>query len=369
MKIVLLESFFGGSHEQWAKALQANSKHEITILSLPDKHWKWRMHGGAISLARKFLEQNIEADLILASDMLDLNIFLSLTRAKTSATKTAIYFHENQLTYPWSPTDEDTRLKRDMHYAFINVSSALSADKLFFNSEYHLNSFINEVPNFLKVFPDYQENWIEDNLKSKSEVLYLNLDLSALINAKPEYSEVHKRAVVLWNHRWEYDKNPEAFFNVLYKLQDRGVEFKLIVLGEARKSSPDIFSEAKIRLADNILHWGFVKSRQEYAELLWQADILPVCSNQDFFGASVVEAMACNVFPLLPNRLAYPEHLPAAYKETFLYNNFEDLVNRLQRLIFDVSVLRKQNIQKWVMKYNWKEGIINYDLAFDKILD
>ncbi|MCB0510263.1 MAG: DUF3524 domain-containing protein, partial [Bacteroidetes bacterium] len=162
MKIVLLESFYGGSHEQWARALQAYSKHEIIILSLPDKHWKWRMHGGAISLAKKFLEQNLEADLILASDMLDLNLFLSLTRSKSASIKTAIYFHENQLTYPWSPNDEDTKLKRDMHYAFINVSSALSADKLFFNSAYHLNSFLNEVPNFLKVFPDFQELWIED---------------------------------------------------------------------------------------------------------------------------------------------------------------------------------------------------------------
>ena len=28
-------------------------------------------------------------------------------------------------------------------------------------------------------------------------------------------------AVILWNHRWEYDKNPELFFTTLFDLDNR----------------------------------------------------------------------------------------------------------------------------------------------------
>ena len=38
-------------------------------------------------------------------------------------------------------------------------------------------------------------------------------------------------------------------------------------------------------------------------------DIIPVTSNHDFFGISVMEAVFCNVWPILPDRLSYKELL------------------------------------------------------------
>ena len=113
MKIALLEPFFSGSHQQWAEGLLKHSTHEIKIFSLPGRYWKWRMYGGAVALARQFLEDSFQPDLLLATDMLDLTTFLSLTRSKTAFLPTVIYFHENQITYPWSPTDADISLNRN----------------------------------------------------------------------------------------------------------------------------------------------------------------------------------------------------------------------------------------------------------------
>ena len=56
MKIVLLEPYFSGSHKSWALGLQSYSKHQIKIISLPVKFWKWRMRGGAITLANDFMK-------------------------------------------------------------------------------------------------------------------------------------------------------------------------------------------------------------------------------------------------------------------------------------------------------------------------
>lgn len=369
MNILLIEPFFTGSHRQWAESLKEHSTHQIEILALSGHHWKWRMHGGAITLAQQFLASDSQPDLILASDMLDLTTFLSLTRTKTAQIPTAIYFHENQLTYPWSPTDEDVALKRDSHYAFINYASALSADALFFNSDYHKSSFLEALPNFLKQFPDYQNQELIPILENKSKVLHLGLDLQKLRDLKPAEIPSHKRAVILWNHRWEYDKNPEDFFQALFTLADRGIDYRLIVLGQSFPKSPAIFKEAQTRLADKILQFGYADDFETYVHWLYQGDILPVTSNQDFFGASIVEAMACDVVPLLPKRLAYPEHLPKAFHSVYFYEKEKEYLKRLQGLIFNANVIRKQNVHQYVMRYDWKELIELYDVAFQEVRD
>jgi Domain of unknown function (DUF3524). len=100
LKILLLEPYFTGSHKSWAEGYQSNSAHEIKIISLPGQFWKWRMHGGAITIAKEFLQSDFHPDLIIATDMLDLTTFLSLTRERTFHIPTVLYFHENPINLP-----------------------------------------------------------------------------------------------------------------------------------------------------------------------------------------------------------------------------------------------------------------------------
>lgn len=365
MNILLLETFFTGSHKKWATELKQFSSHHIEILSLSGHHWKWRMHGGAVTLAQQ--KPATIPDLILATDMIDLSLYLCLTKHWSANIPTALYFHENQLNYPWSPTDADTVLKRDNHYAFINYSSALAADRVFFNSQYHLHAFLTELPKFLTAFPDNNNLASIETIRKKSSVLPLGMDLQKLMACKPSAIEKPKRAVVLWNHRWEYDKNPELFFNTLFTLNEHGIDFKLVVLGENYEKRPPIFDAAKEKLAEKILHFGYAETFEEYCRWLWLADVLPVTSLQDFFGGSIVEAMYCNVVPLLPRRLAYPEHIPAQYHNTFFYDE-TDFAVKLQRRIMDVKYLRVMNTRQYVNKYDWQNLITQYDQTLDSML-
>ena len=367
MKILLLEPYFAGSHKKWAEEFKQFSKHKVEILSLSGSHWKWRMHGGAISLAQLVIPGLPLPDLILATDMIDLNLFLSLTRGWSHNIPVAIYFHENQLNYPWSATDADVRLKRDNHYAFINYTSALAADAVFFNSTYHQQAFLNELPKFLKAFPDHQNINTVQVIASKSSVLHLGMHLKKFDAHLPQKFGEHKRAVILWNHRWEYDKNPDAFFNALFEIADRGIDFKLIVLGESYDKRPAVFDKAKERLAENILHFGYAASFDDYAKWLYQADLLPVTGNQDFFGASVIEAMYCNVVPLLPKRLAYPEHIPQQFHSTFFYDE-SDFITKIQKRIMDVKYLRVMNTRQYAEKYDWQELIPFYDNEMERVV-
>lgn len=369
MKILIVEPFCSGSHKKWVNGIKEFSSHEITILNLPGAHWKWRMHGASITLAKKYQLLNKNFDVILCSDMMDLALFKALIVNNT--TPIGIYFHENQLTYPWSETDPDLTLERNIQYGFINYTSALVADFVWFNSEYHQKSFLDAIRIMLHNFPDQKNIETISIIESKSKVMYFGIALSQITKYAPSVSLKTNDVVILWNHRWEYDKDPNLFFTVLLRLKEKGIRFKLIVLGESFQKAPDIFNQAKTQLKDEIIHWGYCEKEEEYTKLLYQSDILFVTNKQDFFGISILEAMACNVFPLLPFRLSYPEFFPEAMYPTFFYEIQESAIlhekyicDRLQRLIFDIKYPRGMNLSQWVKKFDWNERIKVWDEQF-----
>lgn len=366
MKILLIEPYYTGSHAAWAEGYQRHSHHEIEILSLPGRFWKWRMHGGAVTLARQFLTSKFKPDLILATDMLDLTTFLALTRPQTATIPTAIYFHENQLTYPWSPTDRDVAQQRDKHYGFINYSSALAGDLLLFNSAYHQDSFLAALPRLLNHFPDYQELDSVAQIQTKSKVLPLGLELRRFDAYQQPRSG---QPLLIWNHRWEHDKNPVDFFRALTLLSEEGLEFGLIVLGENFSRKPEPFLVAQQRLKKHIVQFGYVETFADYATWLWRADIVPVTSIQDFFGASIVEAMYCNGYPLLPKRLAYPHIVPAEYHALCFYDNFDDLVKRLREAMLNIDETRQTTLQHVAAQYDWQPLADDYDTLLANQVD
>lgn len=366
MKILLVEPFLGGSHKTWAESLQKHSKHDIQILGLPGRHWKWRMYGGAVTLARQFLENNFQPDLILATSMLDLSTFLGLSRDKSAGIPVAVYFHENQLNYPWSATDQDVQGRQDRHYSFTNFTSALAANRVFFNSQYHRDAFLGALPNFLKAFPDHRELGAVERLAAKSSVLPLGVDLSAF--DQYETTSHNKTPVIVWNHRWEFDKNPNDFFKVLFLLKEEGVDFQVVILGEKYRNSPSIFEEAREKLSDRIIHFGYADSFEEYAKWLWRSDIALTTSNQDFFGGSVVEAIYCECYPILPKRLAYTEHIAAKHHSTCLYSNEQECLRLLKERLA-VNIFPTKMFSKHVARYDWSVMKGQYDHQFQLMLN
>jgi len=320
------------------------------------------MHGGAVTLAKEFLKLQESFDLILATDMLDLTTFLSLTRRQTSDVPIAIYFHENQLSYPWSPDDRDILEKRDKHYGFINFTSALTADRVYFNSEYHRSSFLSELPNLLKHFPDYNELDSIKNIESNSSVLYLGMDLKRL---DQHQSKKNESPVILWNHRWEYDKNPKSFFNLLTTLMENGYDFKVVILGENFSKSPKEFQENIEKLGDRIVYSGFAESFEEYAYWLWKSDLLPVTNIQDFFGASIMEAVYCGCHPILPVRLTYPEFFPSEY----LYHDEKELYEKTVSALSQVQSIREESLRNTAAEYDWGIMASKYDSIFNSSIN
>ena len=361
MKILLLEPFYTSSHQQWADGIVKHSSHELVLKTLPGRHWKWRMHQAALAFAEMVNKDKKSYDVILCTDMMDVAVFKGLldTEILESKPLIATYFHENQITYPWSPNDQDVALNRDNHYGWINYTSALASDMILFNSHFHMKSFLGALPTFLGQFPDDLPLNTIAIIKNKSKVVPLGFDMDVLINL-PRTSRVIP--TVLWNHRWEYDKNPELFFETLIALAEEGAAFNLIIAGEKYKRYPTIFDRAKEVLGSKILHFGYARSRTEYLTLLAQSDILPVTSNQDFFGISAVEGIAAGCLPLLPDRLAFPAHLSKENQRHLYFDTDSEFKEKLRDFIKNWDVEEKKyNLKEEIRKYDWKAVIQQFD--------
>jgi glycosyltransferase involved in cell wall biosynthesis len=324
------------------------------------------MRGGAVTLAKRFMEKLRTPELILATDMLDLTTFLSLTRSATASVPTAVYFHENQFTYPSSPKERDAKKGRDTQYGFINYTSALAADHVFFNSRFHMDSFTGALAGYLSGMPDHNEPETVELIREKSSVLYPGMDLKRL-KARATAPTSKASPLILWNHRWEYDKNGAEFFEALYALEERGIDFEVALLGESFGRPPEEFEAARVRLGDRVVHFGYAEDLDAYASWLTRGDVLPVTSHHDFFGCSVVEAIYMGCVPLLPDRLAYPEHIPAELHERYLYDGFNDLVEKLSSVIMNGEADRDERLPAFVARYDWDELGPVYDEAMEKV--
>jgi glycosyltransferase involved in cell wall biosynthesis len=369
MNIWLVEPYYTGSHQAWADGYRAYSRHTVHLLTMPGRFWKWRMQGGAVTLARQAQARADRPDLILASDMLNLPVFLALAEDRLAQVPVALYFHENQLTYPLQPGE-----KRDLHYGFINFVSALRADAVYFNSAYHRKAFFDELPRVLKHFPDYNELWAVDALHAKSHVLPLGLDLTRFDRDRPTQGpglvnrrDTSGRPLLLWNHRWEYDKAPEHFSRAIYALADEGLDFGLLLLGRSFRNQPAEFLEARERLSDRIVHFGYAPDTATYHRLLWQADIVVSTARHDFFGAAVVEACYCDCLPVLPRDLAYHELIPAAHHDVCLYDDFAGLLARLRYALTHVEEVRAFSLQAHMAQFDWSRMAPLYDARMDEL--
>ena len=329
--IWLFSPYHTGSHRAWAEGYRRHSRHTIRLFSLSGRFWKWRMQGAAIELAAQAEAAGAAGppDLILATDMTNVAALLALTRRTLPAHVPAIlYMHENQLTYPWQANQ-----KPDLTYAMINWLSQLSVDRILFNSEFHRRSWFGELPNLLKHFPDYNHLELIEQVKARAHVLPVGIDLPAEVPPK----KAAGAPLILWNQRWEYDKCPQRFFRLLYRLDEAGHDFRLAVAGENFRNVPEEFEEAATRLAHRIEHWGYLPSRRAYLELLQRASLVISTADHEFLGISILEAVEAGAFPLLPNRLSYPELIPPSLHAACLYDDEEGSICQGGGALEDVS--------------------------------
>jgi len=335
MKILALEPYYGGSHKAFLDGWTKSSRHEWDLFTLPANKWKWRMRASAIEFAyevNRRLGQGQTWDVIFCSDMLNLAEFLGLAGPKLRKIPAVVYFHENQLTYPSRFEQE-----RDNHFAMTNMTTALSAVSVWFNSSFHRDDFLSALKSFLRRMPDHRPLDAIEDVRKKSSVYPQGIESFAVRKKRPSVP-----IRILWAARWEHDKNPEDFFEALKHVKEGGIDFRLSVIGEQFKDAPEVFTWARDFFEDHIDRWGYQEGRSEYESALGEADIIVTTAIHEFFGISVVEAIAAGAYPILPKRLSYPEIISGIETETDNEIFYDGSVRGLaKKIIFLAEVTRQ----------------------------
>jgi glycosyltransferase involved in cell wall biosynthesis len=332
LSILTLDPFHGGSHRQFTEALANKSRHQWHAVTGKPVHWKWRMRSAPIAFAnktRELVQQLGYPDVLFCTDMLDLPVYLGLLGdPRIQQVSKVLYFHENQWTYPVSPTK-----RVDNHFGYTNLLSAIAADEVWFNSQFHLRDFIRGSRNFLKQMPDTRELHHLEALEEKSRIIPPgfsipeNLPAQSSISANKSDTDTEPEITIGWVSRWEYDKCPEEFVTLLGMLTAAGIKFKLILLGARPRHPVPELKEILERYQHQILHDGFAKNLDAYWRLLAQMDVVISTANHEFFGIAICEAIWAGAVPIVPDRLSYTEHIPQSCR----YKSLDDAVGLVAR--------------------------------------
>jgi glycosyltransferase involved in cell wall biosynthesis len=331
------------------------------------------MRHGVITFAQQaneLADKGETWDELFCSDMLNLAEFLGLVDESVRRLPKVVYFHENQLTYPVQVESE-----RDYQYCMTNITTALAADAVWFNSAFHRDEFLEAIAAFLKRMPDYQPLEVIEKIKQKSSIHPPGIvpakrgQVQPALTAERTSPRFADRPVrILWAARWEHDKNPEDFFAAMKLLKDKGLAFRLNVIGEQFRDRPEVFNWAKIYFADCIDRWGYQSSRDEYEAALAESDIVVSTANHEFFGIGVLEAVAAGCFPLLPKRLSYPSIIESLIedenqRDAYLYDGtVAGLVSKLMDLITRPAWA----VPTQIAQYYWPERTKQMDEALKR---
>jgi glycosyltransferase involved in cell wall biosynthesis len=363
LRIALVEPYLGGSHRAWAEGYQRHSMHDVEVFGLPAIHWKWRMQGGHVTLAGRIEAAVVERgpfDVVLASSMTDLARLVGIARRSLGVARLVLYMHENQLTFPRPGHDPE-----DLTYAMTNWTSMVAADLVVFNSAYHRDEWFSALAGFLGRLPDHRHTRLIDAVVERSVVLPVGADLRALDALERVAAE---RPLVLWNQRWQHDKGPAEFVAAIEALVTAGHEFDVALAGERPGDDPPELRRLRSVLGERLVHDGHA-DLDAYRRLLRRADVVVSTAHHEFFGVAITEAIAAGAFPVLPNRLVYPERIPDEHHPACLYDTHPELVERLAWAIAHgpERVRVTAALRPVMARCDWSEVAAQYDATLRSV--
>ncbi|WP_018881257.1 DUF3524 domain-containing protein [Thioalkalivibrio sp. ALE30] len=295
-RILLLSAYRADSHAAWVDWLTTTfGQFDWEVQELPGRHFRWRIRGNPVSWLDRLA--GVEADAVIATSMVDLATLRGL-HPSLARPPTLYYVHENQFAYPVGRDQVDS-----VEPQMVQIYAALAADRVAFNSAFNRDSFLDGMDALLSRMPDHVPEGLRTRLQARSEVLPVPV-------APPAAADNPRDPrLILWNHRWEYDKAPEVFVEALLRLREAGVDFRLALLGARPAQPPEALQRLRATLGDRIVADDKLP-RREYEDLLGRAGIVVSTALHEFQGLAVLEATAAGATPLVPDALAYREQYP-----------------------------------------------------------
>ena len=371
--VIVVEPWLAGSHRSWAEGLVTHAgrpERPVRLVGHEGRVWRWRMRGGSLTLAEavaRVVAEHGQPEALVVSSHVHLPALLgALRRVVDPSVPVAFYLHESQLLFPVGPSQQPSE-----EFATVQWLGMAAADEVWCNSAFHRDVLLAALDPFLRGSPDESHHHRLASVAARTHVLPVGIEgarLRRVPSPQPSAGEGDLPPLVLWNHRWDHDKNPEQFIGVLRALAQHGVPFRVAVVGENRRVDPRELVEAQRDLGDRIDTWGWV-DREAYEMLLRRSDVVVSTARHEFFGVAVVEAMAAGAVPLLPRRLSYPELVPAELHDAVLYRG--QLFDRLRSILGDLPGARARVAglaDTMTSRFDWSVVGPQYGSAVDRLV-
>lgn len=330
MRILLLSAYHSASHRYWCEGLMAAFPAvDWTIKTQPAHHFSWRVAAsGWLWALADDPDFRQPYDLVIATSLCEVVTLKALSPALRD-TPLWLYVHENQFAHP---TNGWQSANHQINWQFQSFQNALCADRVDFNTAFNRDTFFAGSRRLLRKFPERLPGQPLQKLKKKSGVLPVPLtDRLTAFRDSPKDPRL-----IVWNHRWEWDKQPERFLQALTILSAEGVDFEVAMLGSGGGCKVGEFEAYRKKLGQRIRHWGEADAATYYA-FLREAAIGVSCAAHDFQGLAMLEMAQAGATVILPRRVAYPECLPEAHfyegSETDAATDIKHLTDALRSLL------------------------------------
>ncbi|MFH1462063.1 MAG: glycosyltransferase [bacterium] len=176
----------------------------------------------------------------------------------------------------------------------------------------------------------------------------------AIKTSKAKTIPIKKREnIIVFSHRFDMEKRPNIFMNLIEKLWEKRKDFKVIITTSREKFRPN--SEKLIKQLNNSKFPFEVKenlSKAQYYQELSKAKVFVSTTIEENFGYCLLEAIIFGCAPIVPNDFAHLEILENDKK--FLYNNQREALEKISKML-DEPISCKKYAKK-------------YDLSLGKML-
>lgn len=237
MRALLIEPYAssrtGGSWMACTAACRSNSNGSKCRLQMEVAHAR----GGASPRSGSW-NAGPPADVLFCSAYLALTDLVALGPEWVRRARKVVYFHENQFVYP-KRLDQEW----DFHFALTNVTTALAADAVAFNSRYNRDSFFEALPVLLKRFPDFRPLWVTETIAARPAFFRFR-SISTEFENLPCRTAKDRRGlsgITAGNTR----QKPGGVFRRPHQLDQSGVDFELAVMGQQFQDRPPSSTKPK----------------------------------------------------------------------------------------------------------------------------
>jgi hypothetical protein len=246
--------------------------------------------------------------------------------------------------------------------ACAEVANMLCATKVLLASEFHRD--VTEA-HYRGIFKDA----LVDEIVSKIAVVPYAIDVPKV----EEATRISEPVVIIFPHRTDPNKNPQGYVDYCEALRDLAPSLDITMRVPLRPRSK------KWRQAEKYVNVEYSPKPLGRADMFnWfrSSDFVFSSAFQETYGLAIMEAVACGCWPILPDRVVYPEYHP----QSCLYDTPEHAAQMTLDAIgqsFDNSYT-KQHLWKNVVgqwhevsqqTYNEFYPNLNVTRAVEKMLD